>query len=83
LGLLLWCQSRCWFAQEIFIILQSNPNVFGAFTMVQAGISLFSLLWYKRISKLFDIKGKLSQIHNRKLKYSNIFVKKWKNIVKL
>jgi len=63
--------------------LQSNPNVFGAFTMVQAGISLFSLLRYKRISKLFDIKGKLSQIHNRKLKYSNIFVKKWKNIVKL
>jgi hypothetical protein len=57
--------------------LQSNPNVFGAFTMAQAGFSLFSLLWNKRISNLFDIRGKLSQIHNRKLKYSSILVKKW------
>jgi hypothetical protein len=63
--------------------LQGNPNVFGAFTMVQAGFSLFSVLWKKRISKLFDLKGKLSKIHNRKLKYSNILVRKWKQIVKL
>lgn len=83
LELLPWCQSRCWFAQEIFIIFQSNPNVFGAFTIVQAGFCLFSILCYKRIGKLFQRKRKLSQIHNRKLKYSNFFSKKWKKIVKL
>jgi hypothetical protein len=83
LELLPWCQSRCWFAQEIFIIFQSNPNVYGAFTMLQAGFSLFSILWYKRIGKLFQRKRKLSQIHNRKLKYSNIFVKKWNFFLKL
>ncbi len=43
--------------------------------MVQAGFSLFSILWYKRIGKLFQRKRKLTQIHNRKLK--------WKKNVKL
>jgi hypothetical protein len=81
--LLPWCQSSCWFAQEIFIIFQSHPNVFGAFTKVQAGFSLFSILRYKRIGKLFQRKRKHSQIHNKKLKYSNIFFKKWKKKVKL
>ncbi len=44
--------------------------------MVQAGFCLFSILCYKRIGKLFQRKRKLSQIHNRKLKYSNFFFQK-------